>query len=334
MPRGPRFDAPDTLHHVMVRGIERCRPFEGPADCQDFVARLKTVVGATGLRVLAWALRPTHAHLLVRTGPKPLPTAMRRLLTGYAVSFNRRHRRHGHLFQNRYKSIVVEEEPYLLELTRYIHLNPLRAKLVRDLGALAHYPWSGHSALLGRVPRSWQALDEVLAPFGHMLRSARRRYQQFVADGCGQGRRPDLQGGGLRRSAGGWEGIAALRRGREGWAADERILGSGAFVEQILHGLTPRAWPRAAAFPGVIAACAAQWGVTSAEICGGSRRRVVAHARAAASYVGVIELGLPIAQVARMLGASAPGRPHGPRAWARLAPGTQPQRRCVGSGNK
>ena len=88
----------------------------------------------------AWALLPNHAHLLVRTGQRPLARAMRSLLTGYAGAFNRRHQRAGHLFQNRYKSIVVEAEPYLLELVRYLHLNPLRARLVRDLPALDKYP--------------------------------------------------------------------------------------------------------------------------------------------------------------------------------------------------
>lgn len=310
MPRGPRLDAPGTLHHVMVRGIERRRIFETPADRRDFVARLEAVGDATGLRVLAWALLPNHLHLLVRTGKQPLATAMRRLLTGYAVAFNHRHQRHGHLFQNRYKSILVEEEPYLLELTRYIHLNPLRAQVVRDLPALDRYPWTGHSALVGRVPRRWQAVAEVLGEFGQQVRAARHRYRQFVADGLSQGRRPDLQGGGLRRSARGWERLGALRRGREGWAFDERVLGSGRFVEHLRQSLPPppggvRA-AAAATFPTVIAACAAGWGVTAAELCGRSRRRVVAHARAAASYLGVSQLGLPIAHVARTLGVSAP----------------------------
>ena len=76
---------------------------------------------------------------------------MRRLMTGYAVTFNKRHKRLGHLFQNRYKSVVCEEDPYLLELIRYIHLNPLRAKLVQDLKELDKYPWTGHSAILGKI---------------------------------------------------------------------------------------------------------------------------------------------------------------------------------------
>jgi REP element-mobilizing transposase RayT len=294
----------------MVRGIERRCIFATTADRCDFVARLEAVVGGTGLRVLAWALLPNHVHLLVRTGRQPLATAMRRLLTGYAVAFNRRHERHGHLFQYRYKSIVVEEDPYLLELVRFLHLNPLRAQLVPDLRALDRYPWTGHSALVGRVPRAFQAVAEVLGGFGQPVRAARRRYRQFVADGVEQGRRPDLQGGGLRRSAGGWEGLATLRRGREGWAFDERVLGSGPFVAQLLHSLpAPPGRSRAEGvvrFLAVLAACAAGWGVTSAEVCGGSRRRVVARARAAASYVGVSELGLPIAHVARTLGVSPP----------------------------
>jgi REP element-mobilizing transposase RayT len=292
----------------MVRGIERRQLFTASPDRADFVARLAAVVAATGVQVLAWALLPNHVHLLVRTGPSPLATAMRRLLTGYAVAFNHRHQRSGHLFQNRYKSILVEEEPYWLELTRYIHLNPLRANVVRDLAALDRYPWTGHSALVGRVPRPWQAVGELLGAFGRPGRAARRRYRQFVAEGIPLGRRPDLQGGGLRRSAGGWEGLAVLRRGREGWAFDERVLGSGPFVAHLLHSLPPAgAGSRAelaSAFPAVLARCAAAWGVTAAEVGGGSRRRIVARARAVASHVGVAELGLPIAHVARALGVS------------------------------
>ena len=143
MPRGPRLDAPQALHHVVVRGLERRAIFRDASDREAFLNRLRAIIQATDLTLLAWALLPNHAHLLVRTSPRPnaagrgtLATAMRRLLTGYAITFNRRHRRSGHLFQNRYKSILVEEEPYVLELVRYIHLNPLRAGLARNLEEL------------------------------------------------------------------------------------------------------------------------------------------------------------------------------------------------------
>lgn len=310
MPRGPRLDAPGALHHVMVRGMERRAIFRSKQDREDFISRLTTVCVETGLVVLAWALLPNHVHLLVRTGRRPLATAMRRLLTGYAVNFNRRHRRVGHLFQNRYKSILVEQDPYLLELVRYIHLNPLRIGLVLDLTALADYPWTGHSALLGRVPRPWQAVAEVVSQFGPQTARARRAYRAFIQDGTALGRRPELQGGGLRRSAGGWQEVVALRRGRERWAADERILGSSDFVSQMLRE-APRPPPPVPvtqarnALPVLLRRVAQAFGVTVAECCGGSRRRSVVAARAALSRLAVEGLGIPVVTVARVLGVSS-----------------------------
>jgi len=110
MPRGPRLDGPGVLHHVMVRGIERRAIFRDDQDRDDWVRRLAALAEGGAVAAYAWALLPNHAHLLVRTGKRPLGRTMRSLLTGYAGAFNRRHKRHGHLFQNRYKSVVVEEE--------------------------------------------------------------------------------------------------------------------------------------------------------------------------------------------------------------------------------
>jgi putative transposase len=309
MPRGPRLDTPGALHHVMVRGIEGRPLFRGDADRRDFVDRLAKAVSATGLAVLAWALLPNHVHLLVRTGNRPLSAAMARLLTGYAGGFNRRHRRLGRLFQNRYKSILVEEEPYLLELVRYIHLNPLRANVVRDLAGLDGYPWSGHAVLIGRARHVWQESSEVLAQFGPRVAAARRRYREYLAAGIGLGRRPELQGGGLRRSAGVWEAVRELKRGREHGLADERILGSGAFVEsvhrqvQAQRGSRPRPDVSAVWAP-LVHRCAEAWGVTVNEILLGSRRRVVAHARAVVAHLAVRYLGLPVIALARTMGVS------------------------------
>ena len=290
----------------MVRGIEGRSVFRDDQDRANFVARLGALTSANPWAVYAWALLPNHLHLLVRTGGRPLARTMGALLAGYAGAFNRRHKRRGHLFQNRYKSIVVEEEPYLLELTRYIHLNPLRAGLVRDLAALDRYRWAGHGVLLGTQRHTWQATEPVLGHFGRRVGEARRRYRQFVAEGIPRGRRPELQGGGLRRSAGGWEGLAALRRGRERWAFDERVLGSGAFVDHLLTEvgaaglLSPaRAWR---AFPRVLGHLARIFGVAATEVTGGSRRRPVAATRAAVGAVAVSGLGLPVTRVARALG--------------------------------
>jgi putative transposase len=304
MPRGPRLDAPGVLHHVMVRGIERRAIFRDDRDRREFVTRLGALTQTEAWTVYAWALLPNHVHLLVRTGKRPLARTMGALLGGYAGAFNRRHKRHGHLFQNRYKSVVVEEEPYLTELTRYIHLNPLRAGLVRDLIALDRYPWCGHRALLGRGKHPWQGVDAVLGQFAKTAGVARGRYRAFVAEGVRQGRRPELQGGGLRRSAGGWEGLAALRRGRERWAFDERVLGTGAFVAELLAEVTlptspARAWR---AFPRLCARLRHLLSVTEAELTAGHRRRPVSRARAAVGAVALRGLGLPAAGVARALG--------------------------------
>ena len=150
MPRQARLDAPGLLQHVMARGIERGKLFRDDKDCKSFLDRLADILEETQTQCYAWALIPNHFHLLLRTGPTPLSKVMRRLMTGYAVTFNKRHKRAGHLFQNRYKSVVCEDDPYLLELIRYIHLNPLRADLVNDLKELDKYPWTGHSAILSR----------------------------------------------------------------------------------------------------------------------------------------------------------------------------------------
>lgn len=234
MPRKARIDAPGALHHIMVRGIERKKIFYDNFDRDNFLKRLGTVLTDTQTPCFAWALIPNHLHLLLRTGIMPLATVMRRLLTGYAVTFNLRHRRHGQLFQNRYKSILCQENPYLLELVRYIHLNPLRAKLVPDLKSLIKYPYCGHGTLLGKKKDAWQRTDYVLKLFDSKFYKARKRYIEFVSKGVSQGRRPDLVGGGLIRSAGGWSAVNALRRSKTRMKGDERILGDGFFVEKVL----------------------------------------------------------------------------------------------------
>jgi len=125
MPRKARIDASGDLHHIIARGIDRNTIFQDDIDRNNFIGRLAVILEETKTVCYAWALIPNHFHLLLRTGLAPVATVMRRLLTGYAMSYNRRHKRHGHLFQNRYKSILCQEDIYLLELIRYIHLNPL-----------------------------------------------------------------------------------------------------------------------------------------------------------------------------------------------------------------
>jgi len=308
MPRQARLDAPNTLHHVMVRGIERTTIFQDDTDRADFVARLAAPAEHGALTVYAWALLPNHAHLLVRTGSRPLPRSMRSLLTGYAAAFNRRHHRVGHLFQNRYKSIVVEEDPYLLELTRYIHLNPLRAGLVRSVAKLNGYPWTGHAAILGRGERAWHDRETILAYFGKRRREAAKRYEAFVREGVAQGRRPDLGGGGLIRSAGGWAEVLALRRKGTRAAADARILGGDQFVEDLLKEAeervknTLRLSGQVPELGSLARKIATQEGVSEPVLRSGSRTRSAARARKILCQWAVRKHGYSGAEVARFLG--------------------------------
>jgi REP element-mobilizing transposase RayT len=234
MPRSARLDAPGVLHHIIIRGIERRQIFKDDNDRADFLARLEKLLPVTKTSCFAWALIPNHAHFLFRTGNVPIATLMRRLLTGYAVYFNHRHKRSGQLFQNRYKSILCQEDAYLLELVRYIHLNPFRAGLVKSLDELTQYLYCGHSCLMGNKTRDWQDADYVLTYFGKQRYSARKHYHSFVSEGIHQGRRDDLMGGGLIRSLGGWSAISRNDLKGAHIKSDERILGDSDFVDSLL----------------------------------------------------------------------------------------------------
>jgi REP element-mobilizing transposase RayT len=292
----------------MGRGIAGITLFQVEADCQDFVCRLADLSKHGHIQVYAWALMPNHFHILLRTGRQSLATSMRRLLTGFAVNFNRRHKRYGHLFQNRYKSIICEEEPYLLELTRYIHLNPLRAGLVPNLERLRDYPWTGHAALMGRKPREWQDTATILDRFGKRRGVAMRRYEAFVRDGVSRGRQPELVGGGLIRSAGGWSQVLSLRRKGEKTIADERILGGGEFTQRLLAEAadrtrhTLRLSRRVGDLSVLSRQIARQEGVTESELRSGSRRRCASKARKIICRLAIMQLGFSGAEVARFLG--------------------------------
>jgi len=225
MPRISRIDMPNLLQHVIVRGIEKRDIFTCDNDRLDFVRRFSRLLESTGTVCLAWSLMSNHFHLLLRSADTPLSKFMRRLLTGYAVTFNLRHDRSGHLFQNRYKSIVCDEEEYLLELVRYIHLNPLRAGLVSTLADLDNYPWCGHSVLMKNNELPGQETAEILSLFAKNMSAASKRYHLFINDGITMGRRNDLVGIGLIRK--GVQSDSELK--------DCRVLGGGNFVEQILR---------------------------------------------------------------------------------------------------
>jgi REP element-mobilizing transposase RayT len=292
----------------MGRGIERKEIFIDNKDREDFIIRLSALADDGSMDIYAFALLPNHFHLLCKTKKRPLSSSMRKLLTGYAVRFNRRHKRHGHLFQNRYKSIVCQEDAYLLELVRYIHLNLLRAGIVKSMRGLNKSAWSGHSALVGHIDRKWQETKYILSFFGRG-QMGRRKYLEYVTEGIERGRRPELVGGGLIRSLGGWFEVLSLRRRGEKEAYDQRILGDGDFVDMILSESEDIAKEnlRLVSDRGIDLTRLAErvckvHSVSMGEFRSGSRRRDVVKARRVLSSLAVRELGYSGAEVARYLG--------------------------------
>ena len=307
MPRQPRLDAPGALHHVMGRGIERTNLFRIDRDREDFLNRLANQCMEGNLIVYAWCLLSNHFHLLVRTGRQPIFRSMKKLLTGYVVNFNLRHKRTGHLFQNRYKSIICEDDPYLLELTRYIHLNPVRAGMVGGLEELNNYRWAGHSVIMGRVERKWQDIDTVLGYFGRG-REAFKKYEQFVREGLSQGRRPELVGGGLIRSVGGWSQVLSLRRKGIKVASDERILGGDKFIQRLMSEAeerekeTLRLGREVLDLLTLAKRIVRGEGVEESALRSGIRKRGVVRARKLFCQLAIGRMGYPGAEVARFLG--------------------------------
>ena len=236
MPRQARIDIPGGLYHVIARGNERREIFCDELDYKEFYRRAMQTVAETGQKCLACALIPNHFHLLILRGKRPLSDTMRKLMTGYVGYFNRRYRRAGHLFQDRYKAILCQEEGYLLELAAYIHLNPMRAGLVKRYEDLAGYKWCGHGEVLagggGLIVR-----DYLLEHFGDREAVAIKKYYLFVEERVGRYKRGDYSGGGLIRSAGGYEAAAGLARWGEKELSDERVLGGGDFVASVLKEL-------------------------------------------------------------------------------------------------
>lgn len=308
MPRQARLDTPGTLHHVICRGIEKREIVSDDHDRDTFIARLGKTALETDTGIYAWALMNNHAHILLRSGTKGISHCMSKLLTGYAIYYNHRHKRHGYLFQNRYKSIVCEEEPYFLELVRYIHLNPARAAIVKTIEELDAYPYCGHSTLMGEAVRTWQDRDFVLSQFDEREGKAKRRYREFVAAGIEQGNRPELVGGGgLVRSIGGWSQVMSMRQRGTSEAADRRILGSAKFVEKVLEDEENKVKPllaqtRDKLIKDVINACCSKSNISIHELKGGSRRQQVSAARREIAHVLVKGHGVPMATVALEVG--------------------------------
>jgi REP element-mobilizing transposase RayT len=313
MPRQARLDVPGALHHIMLRGINKSSIFEDDQDRTAFLSRLEKNITTASAQVYAWALMKNHVHILFKSGKQGISDVMKRQLTWYAQYYNRRHHRSGHFFENRYKSVLCDEDNYLLALIRYIHLNPVRAGTVKTLEELDRYPWCGHSAITGRQECPWMDVDYALAQFGQTKRKAKNEYRRFVGEGIDMGRQPQLTGGGLVRSKGGWSEVVSARRSGQKDEYDERILGSGEFVNAILKEAEEKTLRhlklrRAGnTISKIIDQECDRFQISQKELKEGSRRRVVSSLRINIAKRALDELGLSLAEIARHLGVSTSG---------------------------
>ena len=218
--------------------------------------------------------------------------------------FNLRHQRAGHLFQKRYKSIVCNKDSYFLELVRYIHLNPMRAGIVGDLAALASYPWCGHGELLGRSAMPMIQVDEVLALFAKRHKDAQQKYESFVADRLHKHPAVKLSSGGRRASMALDQSIA------EDAMFDDRIIGGGHFIEQVLSTSSPMLDKHPISLAELMELVATGLQIESEALRAPGKERNIARAKAIISYLAVRKLGLKGLDVAASLGYSSTAVTH------------------------
>ena len=294
MARTPRLDAPGAAHHVMVRGIESRRIFFGDDDRRDFVERLDRLLPEALWRCFAWALMPNHVHLVLQGTRGGLSRLMARLNTGYARGFNLRHARKGYLFQNRFRSRLVEDDRDLMRLVLYVHSNPLAAGLVGSVKALEGYAWCGHGALVGiRPPRPFECVAAALSLFAVQPEEARRRVRVWMSDQ--ETPEPD---GSLDYTLDGRADAAPD-------AAEQSASGASAGADSKGRAIEVRANEDPGKRLHALLSGVSRWlGVPVADICSASPRRAPARARAAVAYLAVEQLGLPGRATAATLGIS------------------------------
>lgn len=259
MPRKPRIHFPGALYHVILRGNAGQPIFLNDRGREHFYDLIGQGVERFAYRIHAFCLMTNHVHLLVQVGEVPLSRIIHNLTLRYTAWLNRRHNRIGHLFHGRYKALLVDADKYLLELVRYIHLNPVRAAMTK---LPDEYRWSGHRALAGRESLLWLTTDWVLSCFGSKVSSARKRYMAFVSDA-----------------------VTSETRKEYGQGTHEgRILGDDDFAEDVIR-LAEGKTCDAVSLDDVLSAVCRHHGISMAEIAAPGKARGPSEARAAAALL-------------------------------------------------
>jgi REP element-mobilizing transposase RayT len=271
MPRHPRVHAAGLLYHVMARGNNGQKIFLSQSDFQAFIEALRTVRQRYPFSLYAYVLMSNHFHLLLEVDRFPTARILQSLLTGYARRFNRKHRRRGHLFEGRYKAIVCDRDSYLLELVRYIHLNPVRAAMVKRPGG---WRWSGHEEYLGKENRGLIDFGPVMGELGTAA-----RYEAFMREGANVNYRAEWHPG---------EGVP--------------FLGPDRFVKKIAKETVPPPISRRASLKDLLKSVAVKAGLRAEILLRKGRLANVVETRDRFIREAVFEQGYLASQVADFLG--------------------------------
>lgn len=277
MPRKPRIHFPSAVYHVILRGNGKQDIFFDEGDRFRFHLLLQEATERYHCRVHAFCLMSNHVHIALQVSDIPLSRIMQNITFRYTRWINWRQRRSGHLFQGRYKAVLVDENEYLLELIRYIHLNPVRAGMVIEP---SRYSWSSHPSYCGRQSIAWLTTEWMLSQFSKKEKEARKLYQRFIADGLSEGHRPEFHG----------------VNGR-----DSRILGDDSFAESVLNDA--EAMPLKLSLDRLIEAVNTVYGFSPGDIA--CRTRAASEARGLAAWIALETMGCTVAEVAKASGRDA-----------------------------
>ena len=276
MARKPRLHVTGGVYHVMLRGNAGQVIFFDDDDRYRFYLLLQQGIARYGHRIHGFCLMTNHVHLAVQVAEEPLSKVMQNLAFRYTRWVNRKQKRIGHLFQGRFKAVLVDRDSYLLELVRYIHLNPVRARLVRQPQA---YAWSGHRAYLGKETLPWLETDWVLSQFGVRLSIGRKRYEAFVREGQGEGRREEFHRGG---------------------DDDQRVLGTDRFTRRVLNKPVMRR--QRITLDELIQIVCRDYKLTDAELASTGRRRLTSEARSVVGWLAQKSGQVTLTEVGKRLG--------------------------------
>ncbi|NOZ52230.1 MAG: transposase [Gammaproteobacteria bacterium] len=276
MARKPRIHIPGGVYHVMLRGNGDQDIFFNDDDRYHLYLLLQEGVSRFDYRIHGFCFMVNHIHLAIQVGEESLSRIMQNLSFRYTRWINHRQNRMGHLFQGRYKAILIDRDSYLLELVRYIHLNPVRAKLVRQPGA---YPWSGHRCYLGKDTISWLHTDWVLSQLGKRINTCRKRYEEFVRAGRGEGYRPEFHGEG----------------------GDQRLLGGERFVRKMLGKAGGRTHKKV--HLNVVVQCVCnEYNIKAKDLASTSRNRHASEARQVIGWLALKIGNITLTEVAQSFG--------------------------------